>query len=73
MSQESSIAPRATEIVRTYGSIEKRFGIGVRLVKKYEDEGAPIVRDDRGVPSCEMWELWCWIRKRAEKRKEKRG
>lgn len=59
-----TVLVRTTEIIITFDSFKKAFGAGQKTVKRWEKEGAPIIRSGRGVPMCEKWEMWCWLKKR---------
>ncbi|MBI9113280.1 hypothetical protein [Maridesulfovibrio ferrireducens] len=63
MNQEAQKAPRATEIIKTFAGFKEVFEAGERTVKDWEKKGAPIIRNGRGVPMCEKWEMWCWLKK----------
>jgi len=62
MSQGESIVVRPVEILVGAKAIGAAYGVGEKTVKAWEKKNAPIVRDERGVPRAEKWELWCWVR-----------
>lgn len=53
---------------RTWAAIARAVGVGIARVRAWEREGAPIYRDDNGVPFCSRAELHSWEVEQAQKR-----
>lgn len=67
MGSKLQLQARKMEILVGLESIGKALGCGCKSAKGWEREGAPIVRDERGVPRAEIGELWDWYKTRHGK------
>lgn len=59
---------RSTEIIFGLASFEESFGAGRKLVKKWQEQGAPIIVVD-GTYRAEKFELWEWLKGQQQEAK----
>ncbi|EPR42709.1 hypothetical protein dsx2_2626 [Desulfovibrio sp. X2] len=64
MSTGKDAIPRPIRILVGHSVIGEEFKVGKKTLIAWEDEGAPIVRDERNVARAEAAELWAWYRGR---------
>lgn len=60
-------APRAVEVLNGLEDIARLFAVSPRRVRAWEQMGAPVYRDFKGVARAERLELWEWFKANCAK------
>lgn len=56
---------RPVEVLVGFRSLGLAFGHNADTVRQWERQGAPIVRDGRGIPRADKAELWEWYKQKV--------